>query len=60
MLHVLRFIKLVIWVMNNMSTKMNERTLNNVGNYGNLDCMGSFRNKSKLRYMGNISKQKDR
>ena len=46
--------------MNNMSTKMNERTLNNVGNYGNLDCMGSFRNKNKLRNMGNISKQKDR
>ena len=46
--------------MNNMSTKMNERTLNNLGNYGNLDCMGSFRNKSKLRNMGNISKQKDR
>ena len=60
MLHGLRFIKIVIWVMNNMSTKMNERTLNNVGNYGNLDCMGSFRNKSKLRNMANISKQKDR
>ena len=43
-----------------MSTKMNERTLSNVGNYGNLDCMGSFRNKSKFRNMGNISKQKDR
>ena len=39
---------------------MNERTLNNVGNYGNLDCMGSFRNKSKLRNMGNISKRKDK
>ena len=60
MLHGLRFIKIVIWVMNSMSTKMNERTLNNVGNYGNLDCMGSFRNKNKLRNMGNISKQKDR
>ena len=46
--------------MNNMSAKMNERTLNSVGNYGNLDCMGSFRNNSKLRNMGNISKQKDR
>lgn len=43
-----------------MSTKMNKRTLNNVGNYGNLDCMGGFRNKSKLRNMSNISKQKDR
>ena len=43
-----------------MSTKMNERTLSNVGNYGNLDCMGSFRNKSKFRNMGNISKRKDK
>ena len=42
--------------MNNMSTKMNERTLYNVGNYGNLDYMGSFRNKRKLRNMGIISK----
>ena len=60
MLHGLRFIKLVIWVMNNMSTKMNERTLNNMGNYSNLDRMGSFRNKSKLCNMGNISKRKDK
>ena len=42
--------------MKNMSTKINERTLSNVGNYGNLDCIGSFRNKSKLRNIGNISK----
>ena len=46
--------------MNNVSTKMNERTLNNMGNYGYLDCIGSFRNKSKLRNMGNISKRKDK
>ena len=43
-----------------MSTKMNERTLNNMGNYGNLDCMGSFHNKNKLCNMGNISKRKDK
>ena len=39
---------------------MNERTLSNVGNYGNLDCIGSFRNKSKLWNIDNISKQKDK
>ena len=54
------FIKSVILVMNNIRSKMNQRTPNNVGNYRSLDNMANFRNTSKLRNMGNISKRKDK
>ena len=40
-----------------MGTKMNQRTLNNVGNYGNLVNITIFLNKNKPRDTGNISKR---
>ena len=58
-MHGLMFIESVIWVMNNIGTKMNQRTLSNVGNYGSLINMTNFLTKNKLRNTGNISKQKD-
>ena len=45
--------------MNNIGTKINQRTLSNVGRYGNLNNMINFLNKNKFRNMGNISKRKD-
>ena len=47
--------KSVIQVMNSMGTKMNQRTLRNMVDYGNFNNCENINNQSKFCNMGNIS-----